>query len=374
MRFATAELPGLAATLGTAPEDFVVDELPLYEPSGDGPHTYLTVEKRNLSTLDAVRTLARHFQVDARDLGTAGMKDRRAVTRQHISIPNLDPARAEGLTLEAAGGSLRVLAARRHGNKLKTGHLTGNRFALTLDLPAGTDPADAAARAQATLDRLTITGVPNYYGEQRFGAAGDNAAKGREALAGRGPRDPRERRLVISALQSTLFNQVLELRLADGPPRRLLLGDLAGRPGGHRQFRVEDVAREQPRADAGEIVPTGPMFGPKMSVPTPGSPAALLEESILADAHLTLQDFARAGRLAEGTRRDLAFTVTTPTASHSAGRLHLGFSLPRGAYATIVLGELTKSQAPVRAPARGEAGSPAQSPDSDSDPEEVDAP
>ena len=346
MRFATAALPGIAASLGPAPEDFEVTEVPLYQPSGAGPHTYLWVEKQNLTTFDAVRALARHFERDPRDLGSAGMKDRRAVTRQWISMPDVDPARAQGLALEPPGGQLRVLDARRHGNKLKTGHLTGNRFRITLDVHG--DLAAAGARALAILEQLAATGAPNYYGEQRFGARGDNAARGRDALAGRGPKDPRERRLLISALQSHLFNRVLDTRLAAGPPRRLLDGDLACRPGSHRSFTVDDAAREQPRADAGEIVPTGPMFGPKM--PTPAGAAAALEESILEAEHLTVRDFAAAGRLAEGTRRELAVIVQTPTVSSAAGRLTVELGLPRGAYATIVLAELTKSEAPVRAP------------------------
>jgi tRNA pseudouridine13 synthase len=364
MKYATADLPGAAATLGSEPEDFAVEEVPLYEPSGDGPHTYLTVEKRNLTTFDAVNHLARALGVPARDIGTAGLKDRRAVTRQRISVPGVDPERAAGLTFALPPGQeLRVLEARRHGNKLKTGHLSGNRFRLRL---RADDPAAAAAAARAILDRLAEVGIPNYYGEQRFGSRGDNAERGRALLAGKGGGHPREKRLYISALQSHLFNRVLDARLDLGPPRTVLAGDVLVRPGSHATFLAPDPPTvEQTRADAGEIVPTGPMFGPRMTAPAPGSPAARLEEAILAEEHLTVADLGRAGRLAEGTRREIAIAVTGITVdlesspgTHTQGHVVVSFGLPRGAYATVLLAELTKPQTPIAFPAEPPAEVP----------------
>jgi tRNA pseudouridine13 synthase len=295
--------------------------------------------------------------VDPRDIGSAGLKDRRAVTRQRLSVPGADPERALALSFELAPGQrLGVIDARRHGNKLKTGHLSGNRFRLRL---ATRDPG-APAAARAILERLALTGVPNYYGEQRFGSRGDNAERGRALLAGRGGAPPRERRLLLSALQSHLFNRVLDARLDLGPPRRVLAGDVLVRPGGHASFLAPDPpTAEQARADAGEIVPTGPMFGPRMSQPAAGSPAAQLEEAILAEEHLSLADFGRAGRLAEGTRRELAIAVSDITVelepgdfgdssgTHTEATMIVSFGLPRGAYATVLLSELTKTKSPL---------------------------
>ncbi len=359
VRYASTDLGRIDASLGTEPEDFVVDEVPLYEPSGDGFHTYVTIEKRNLTTFDAVNQLAAALGVPARDLGTAGLKDRRAVTRQRVSIPGVAPERALALQFELPPGqTLRVLEARRHGNKLKTGHLSGNRFRLRLQVQG--DPDQAATAALAILERLRAVGVPNYYGEQRFGNRGDNAERGRAILAGRGGGPPREKRLMLSALQSHLFNRVLDARLDLGPPRQVLAGDVMVRPGGHAYFLAPDSPTvEQTRVDAGEIVPTGPMFGPQMKTPTAGSPAAQLEEAILAAEHLTLNDFGRAGRLAEGTRREVAIALQDvsvtrepanphlPAGTHTQGQIVVSFALPRGAYATVVLAELTKPSHPL---------------------------
>src|SRR4051812_48164346 len=124
----TRDLPGTGGVLKTVPEDFVVEEIPAYLPSGEGSHTYLWIEKRGRTTDEAVRALCDALKAKARDAGTAGMKDRHAVTRQWVSVPDVDPARA----LAVAVDGVKVLLAQRHGNKLKTGHLRGNRFTLVV--------------------------------------------------------------------------------------------------------------------------------------------------------------------------------------------------------------------------------------------------
>src|SRR5690242_15079779 len=120
-------------TFVPSPETFVVEEIPAYEPSGEGEHTYVWIEKRGLTTMDAVKRLARALDTDARDIGYAGLKDRNAVTRQWISVPRVEPERV----LAIAEPDLRVLAAKRHGNKLRTGHLRGNRFEVVVTVAAG---------------------------------------------------------------------------------------------------------------------------------------------------------------------------------------------------------------------------------------------
>src|SRR5262245_5302680 len=175
MLLATRDLPGTGGLHKATPEDFIVDELPAYAPSGEGTHTFLRIEKRGLTTADAVARLARALDVQPKDAGTAGQKDRQALTRQWISLPGVDPERALALTVEG----VRVLEAARHGHKLRTGHLAGNRFTLTL---RGVVP-DGLARARAIVEWLATHGMANYFGQQRFGARGDNAARGKQLLS-----------------------------------------------------------------------------------------------------------------------------------------------------------------------------------------------
>src|SRR5262249_41990158 len=156
------------------------------------PHTYLWIEKTGLTTPEAVRRLARALSVPERDLGYAGLKDRHATTRQWVSVPGVAPDTA----LTAKIADLRVLEARRHGNKLRTGPLGGNRFEVVLEQ---VDDAEAATLA-AALTELARTGLPNHFGAQRFGAAGDNVQAGLALLRGeRRERDGRLRRLLLSA-------------------------------------------------------------------------------------------------------------------------------------------------------------------------------
>ncbi|MCW8139625.1 MAG: tRNA pseudouridine(13) synthase TruD, partial [Planctomycetota bacterium] len=162
--YLTADIAPVACTVRATPEDFRVDEVPLYEPSGEGEHLFLRVEKRGVSTDEAVRRLCRRLDVDRRAVGHAGLKDARAVTTQWLSVHDparrLDPAALPPLEDEA----LRVLEARRHGNKLKPGHLAGNGFLLRL---TGAAPGEREVRL--VLERLEARGVANYFGLQRFG-------------------------------------------------------------------------------------------------------------------------------------------------------------------------------------------------------------
>src|SRR3954470_4165574 len=209
----------------TTPEDFVVEEIPAYEPSGEGTHLFLKFEKRGLTTDAAVRAITKALAIEMRDVGIAGMKDKVAVTTQWVSIPappkqpDLEE-RAKALTIDG----IRVLDAKRHGNKLKTGHLRGNRFEIVVrDVPT-----DAIKDVLAAMDRFGKDGVPNAFGTQRFGKEGDNAQRARAWLTGkeRAPGDARLRRFHFSALQSAVFNAVLEARIADGSWSVPMEGDL----------------------------------------------------------------------------------------------------------------------------------------------------
>lgn len=388
-------------------EDFRVDEVPAYEPSGDGDHIFFRIEKSGLSTFQAVRDIARHLGVDARAIGSAGLKDARAVTTQTLSVEHVDPERILALEIPR----IRVLEATRSRRKLRTGHLAGNRFRIVLRPPPG-DAEGGAARLERTrtvLDVLTRRGVPNYFGPQRFGIRGDTGEIGRAVLeerwhdaaaliAGRpDPADPEDllrartlfeegrfaeaaaawprafseasrvcremertgrdarravlsvgRRMVgfyVSAWQSWLFNKVLAARV--DALDRLLPGDLAMKHEGGGVFLVEDAAAEQPRADAFEISPTGPLFGSRMGEPQ-GEPRAL-EERVLADSGMDPERLRGRGRSApSGSRRALRIPLGGAEAEVDKDELGehlvLRFTLPAGAYATSVLEELSKER------------------------------
>jgi len=337
--FLTADLPGLPGRLRTIDDDFLVDELPAYELSGVGEHLYLRFEKRGLTTHEAVRRLCRALDVDPRGAGTAGLKDRHAVTRQWMSVPCRDDARAQAIGETVEG--VRVLTITRHGNKLRTGHLRGNRFVLRLrDVPEGRE-----AEAGTLLARLAHEGVPNYYGEQRFGRDAQNAADARRFIVDgeRPPRDPFRRKLLVSALQSELFNEVLAARVADGLLARAVDGDLLRKEDSGGLFTTDDQADAEARVAAFEVSATGPMFGARMRWPE--REARAREERVLHEAGLTEAHLERFARDGEGTRRPLRIRPTDVEAEVAApGEVVLRFTLPKGAYATVLVREITKAE------------------------------
>jgi tRNA pseudouridine13 synthase len=364
MRLLTRDLPGTGGLHKTTPEDFVVDELPAYAPSGEGAHTFLRIEKRALTTADAVTRLCRALAVSPRDAGVAGQKDRQALSRQWISLPGVDPARALLVAVEG----VRVLEAARHGHKLRTGHLRANRFTLTV---RGVGD-DALSRARTILTQLEARGLPNYFGAQRFGARGDNAIRGKELIdlshgpshgpsrgpghepsQGPPPRTTRrlgatERRMLVSAYQAELFNRYLDARIDDGLERAVLGGDVVKKTDSGGLFTVDDTpdARRdaQARLEARALVVTGPIFGHKVLSPPEGTAAHAREQTLLAAESLDADAWKTLGKLAEGTRRPLLVAVDTPSVREAEGgqALVLEFTLPSGSYATVLLKEITK--------------------------------
>ena len=317
----------------SSPETFLVEELPAYLPAGTGEHTFVWIEKRDLTTWDAVNTLARRLGVEPRDIGCAGLKDKHALTRQWLSIPRVTPQAA----LAAGDDQLRVLRAELHGNKLRTGHLRGNRFEVVLtDLAAG-----EGQRLVERLATLAREGLPNRYGEQRFGRDGDNVTRGIALLRGqRRERDARRRRLWLSSVQSAVFNEVLRARAEAGLLRRVLAGDVLQKAASGGVFVTEDPAQDQPRLDAGEIVTTGPMPGGWAKEPPPDTAARVLEDAALATIGVTREELA-AGRDLPGTRRPLLVPVTDAAAVEApapdATSLRIAFALPAGTYATVLI-------------------------------------
>jgi tRNA pseudouridine13 synthase len=329
------ELLPIGGKVGPEPEDFTVDELPAYAASGKGEHQYLRIEKRLLTTPELVRRLGRALDVNDRDIGYAGLKDKHAVTTQWLSVVTKATV---SLELDLGPGA-RVLEVARHDNKLRTGHLLGNRFGITL---LGVHD-DALERAHAIVSRLRADGLPNYFGAQRFGHAGRNLPDALRWLArgGRG-RSRFEQKLFPSVIQSEIFNRYLSARFELGRDR-LLLGEVVRLEGAGAMFRVDDLAKEQPRFAAKDLHLTGPMLGPKMR---PAAADALaLEQRIVSELQLDEARLAALGRNAPGTRRDLfaplpdlAVEAVTVRGTHG---LRLSFTLPAGGYATEVVRQLT---------------------------------
>lgn len=410
--YLTANLPGIGGLLKQHAEDFIVHEVPLYPAKGVGTHCYFRVEKRNISTMRAADLLARGLGRKTLDIGYAGLKDTRAVTTQWFSIEHEDSARVRGLEIPG----LKIVEITRHNNKIKMGHLAGNRFVIKLRNPewdrAGATLDESLARANAIWAVLQAAGVPNFFGPQRFGMRKDNHmlgmallkddaqgfmnrflgdpdesidhgsiitarylyAKGklrealelwpghlaneRRALVAliKSPDNPKKavfsvdlklKQLLISALQSHLFNQVLTRRLPQFT--HILPGDLCWKHDNGACFAIgpnpDDAMKEQPRADAHEISPSGPLFGHKMTETQ--SLVKVMEDSVLAENHLSLEAFGGPAG-SHGGRRAMRFFPTDfrllPTRDERGPTLQFDFTLPSGSYATTFLAEFMKAE------------------------------
>lgn len=314
----------------STPEDFEVEERLLYPLSGEGAHLYLLVEKRLCNTDDVARSLARGLGLAPRDVGYAGRKDRLAVTRQWFSVPR-----------DAAGGldgwehpGVSILETRLHGEKLRVGQLRGNRFRLEI---REVDEA-AAEAAEKRLAEAARVGLPNRFGNQRFGRDGKNAERGAEILRSRRVTGNRRHAwLMVSALQSAVFNRVLEQRRAGLD--ELLIGDVAFSHATGETFLVHEPV-DPGRLRHFELSPTGPMFGTKMTWPR--GETAELERQVMAELGLgdpRRLDLPRGLRL-YGDRRPLRLRPLEPQAGWRDGTFSLSVELPAGAYATVLLEEL----------------------------------
>jgi len=371
-RYVCPETAPIGGTLRQRPSDFFVEEIPAYEPGGEGEHLYLLIEKTGLTTLDLTRIVAGYFGVRQRDVGYAGLKDKNAVTRQMISV-RLPGARSREVT-PPEHDRFRVLWMDWHTNKLRPGHLKGNRFQIMI---RDAEP-HRAPHALRVLDTLARTGLPNRVGQQRFGYLGVNhligraimlgehsealdlllgpsrchpevQAEARQAYArgdlttaidafprtahaergalrwllrGRGPEDalgrmdPRARGFYVSAFQSAIFNIVLDARLDRWDLNTLVRGDLAFRHDNGACFAVEadsaldpDLAR---RLDSLQISPSGPMWSARMT--RAAGTVDLMECDALEAFGVGLDDLEVWGRREphpmEGARRPMRVPLT----------------------------------------------------------------
>ncbi|MCA9537009.1 MAG: tRNA pseudouridine(13) synthase TruD [Myxococcales bacterium] len=336
--YATAAIPPTGGTLRAHPDDFVVEEVPAYAPSGTGDHLFVRIRKVNRTTPDAVRELSRALGVDERAAGYAGLKDRQATTTQWVSLFGADANAALALALP----DIEVLEAIPHSSKLRTGHLHGNRFTLRVR-----DAADADLEAvRAAAAQLVSDGLPNYFGAQRFGRDFDNALRARAWMKGeaRAPKAPFERKMLVSALQSELFNHVVAERVSAGELGRIRPGELVQKHTTGGMFVVEDVAEAQARADAWELSATGPMFGTKMR--RAEREAGEREAALLARHDISEEDLSRIARWGEGTRRYVRVMIPSIEVEPAEGGYRVSFTLPKGSYATVVMRELMKVALP----------------------------
>jgi tRNA pseudouridine13 synthase len=343
------DLAPIGGKIGSLPEDFVVDEIALYPLSGTGTHHFVRIRKRGWTTPSMVAVVARAADVDPRDIGTAGMKDKHAVTSQWLSLPVTARPPQEWSLPEG----LEMVELTRHENKLRTGHQRGNRFDIRL---VELDEA-ALERTRALCRRIGEAGLANYFGAQRFGTGGGNLAQALHWLAmlageaherpGRGcgrrhrgrSRSRFDDKLYPSVLQSEVFNRYVTLRRTRGLDR-LLRGEVVRLNGSQSVFVVTDPDAERPRLLAGDVHLTGPLPGPKMRAAE--HEAAELERQVLAELPLDKADWERLGRYAPGTRRDIIMhpdgVEFVPVDAQS---LRLRFELPSGGYATQVVREFT---------------------------------
>jgi tRNA pseudouridine13 synthase len=399
---------GVGGRIKVRAEDFLVDELPLYHPCAEGEHLYLGIQKANVSHAELMSCIRRHFGVRDDQIGFAGMKDKVGITRQTISVHLLkDPP-----NLELSHSRINVLWSTRHRNKLRLGHLAGNRFSVRI---RDVDPLQAPL-ALRTLRELEAKGVPNYFGAQRFGYRRNNHVIGvailREdwnaaashLLGSDGAMFPpyqRERRQLfdsgrvaeaaalwtaadrseliacsklaqgksaaqairavgdtalsfwISALQSAIFNRVLDRRLEAGLFDTLVEGEIAFKHASRGMFQVtcDEIASGElpPRLASMEISPSGPLWGRGMM--QAAGRVAQIEDEALEAAGLSKDDLLSAPNAPEGGRRALRCQLKNPTLESGVDEygpyLRVAFDLPRGAYATIVLRELMKSDDPA---------------------------
>jgi tRNA pseudouridine13 synthase len=339
MPYVTAKESKITGKIRLEPNDFQVEELESYSPTGSGEHLFVRFRKTGLTTPEAVSRIARALDTDPREASWAGLKDRYAVTEQWASFRGGDPVKAHTIKID----QISILKAALHPHKLRTGHLRGNRFLIRIR----ETPRDSCEIAQGILSRLDQVGLPNYYGEQRFGFKGRNIeqARGWVVNGEKSPRDRFSRKFYLSVFQSAIFNDWLAQRLQMVPIDSPLDGDLFRKEDTGGMFVTEELESTRVRMKNWEISPTGPIFGDKMR--RAEGRARELEESILQRWSVSIDTFRRYKKYGPGSRRTARVRPHQWNVSYEADALILSFQLPKGAYATALLRELLKNEASI---------------------------
>lgn len=325
--------PPLTAQLRSTPEDFQVEEILGYDADGEGEHALLWVEKRGANTDWVARELARFAEIPPLNVGYAGLKDRHAVTRQTFSVQLAGKPDPDWSAFPHA--EVKVLAATRHKRKLKRGALRGNRFVLVLRQVQGDREA-----AEQVLRQIADRGVPNYFGEQRFGREGGNVAQARAMFGGKRV-DRDKRSFLLSAARSHIFNAVLAARVERNAWDTPMEGEIWSLAGTRSWFGPEPFdAALADRLTRADIHPSGPLWG--QGATPAGADAAVLENEIAA-ANNDLAEGLAAARMDQERRplrllpKDLKWRWLEDDA------LELAFELPAGAYATVIVRELAQT-------------------------------
>lgn len=324
--------PLLTAKIRTTPDDFQVDELPAFEPSGEGEHLLLTIRKRGANTVHVAKVLARWAGLPDMAVGYAGMKDRHAVTTQRFSVHL--PKRVAPDPALLASDEIEVVHSTWHNRKLQRGALAGNRFKLVLR-----DVQGDAAAIDERLSLIAARGLPNWFGEQRFGRDGGNVPAALAMFGGRRMR-PDQRSLLLSAARSALFNQVLAERVAQGNWDAPLDGEVWMLDGSRSVFGPEpftDLLAD--RLARFDIHPSGPLWG-EGELRSSDAAAALEMDAIGDEQSLALRAGLEGARLKQERR---ALRLRPAMLQHQwlqPDVLELSFALPPGCYATAVLHEL----------------------------------
>jgi len=401
--YLTSDIPGIGGAIKTYEDDFIVEEIPLRKLDGQGGHTYALLEKRGVTTMDALSAIARALGITRKEIGFAGHKDSSAVARQWISIENIEPKKIKSLVLP----DVKIIQFGKHSEGLRAGMLAGNRFIVRLR--KFNQPVEQAVKiVEKIMAELVGRGAPNYFGPQRFGLRNDSHILGRAIAKGDcdlfidtflGTAEAQESPVIararefykkgdykkshdlwpyvyadqrralksliqkkgskkhayhvvdknlkgffVSAYQSYLFNQVAALRMPEID--KIFVGDIAFDHASKEFFRVENSDAENLRCQNFQISPTGPLFGRQMMKLNP--PAADIENRVIESAELTDRDFQQMSEYgAKGTRRPLRFkpcnTAIAVGRDKNGHYIELRFELDSGCYATCLIREITKA-------------------------------
>ncbi|MGB9671168.1 MAG: tRNA pseudouridine(13) synthase TruD [Halothiobacillaceae bacterium] len=326
--------PPVTGRLRAAPEDFVVDELLGFVPEGRGEHLWLAVRKRGENTAWVAKQLSRIAGCSEREVGYSGLKDRHAVTTQWFSLPA--PRKLVDWSRLVERTAAEILIITYHPRKLRTGTHRANRFLLTVrELEGDLDGLDVR------LARIAREGVPNFFGEQRFGHEGGNLDAVRVWFAGGKPPHRGQQGMLLSTARSELFNTVLAHRIEAGNWLTALPGEPLMLDGRHSFFIAGEVDEAiTRRLREGDVHPSGPLWG-KGGTQAQAACAAL-EQAVVAPEPLLAEGLEREGL--EPARRPLR---VIPRQMHwhldvVEKVLTVGFVLPVGSYATAVMREIVR--------------------------------